>query len=213
MEVDADLTIVGDGSIMQSTELNGESGVVDPSMLLITEGPTDGSLQTFSKLVSPEAIEPFAVPLGRGNMMDVGTTDSSETPSDSDDELQLADTTRQKRAGIVIHQKAVPRVPALPVSTTQTGLVYDVLMRMHAELEPEEDEEHHPEDPRRITEIYHELAQADLVCDDEHPDQAEHKLLRIPARHATKQEVLLAHKKRHWKLVERLPSLFPQKKS
>ncbi|KAJ1982321.1 Histone deacetylase hda1 [Dimargaris xerosporica] len=65
-----------------------------------------------------------------------------------------------------------------------TGLVYDARMKFHAPMEPEE---LHPEDPRRIWYIFEALRKTGCV------DQC----LRIDAREACTEEVLLCHDEAH----------------
>lgn len=88
---------------------------------------------------------------------------------------------------------AAPRSAALPYASSRTGLVYDVRMRFHVEPIPK-DSDMHPEDPRRIYEVYNELCQAGLVDDPTQPDLVgDYLLLRIPARQATEDEILACH--------------------
>jgi len=102
----------------------------------------------------------------------------------------------------------------LPYSSRRTGLVYDPRMRFHTELGATEDDIH-PEDPRRIWEIFQELRHEGLVEeeDDEriqvNGDSDGYKpqrLLKIDARLAEAAEVCLVHTEAHWKWVEELES-------
>jgi acetoin utilization deacetylase AcuC-like enzyme len=58
-------------------------------------------------------------------------------------------------------------------------------MRLHGNIY---EDEHHPEDPKRISAIYKTLLGSACVK----------KMVRIPAREATREEVLLVHAKEHW---------------
>ena len=88
--------------------------------------------------------------------------------------------------------KAAKYAP-LPYASSRTGLVYDVRMRFHTEPLPRH-QDMHPEDPRRIYAVYHELLQAGLVDDPGNAELAgDYVLLRIPARSATRDEVLACH--------------------
>lgn len=100
---------------------------------------------------------------------------------------------------------------ALPYSSSQSGLVYDSLMRRHAEpihydsdgeeiVEPEL----HPEDPRRIKVIFDILMEAGLVADLPSSEQSEYQLRRIPTRHATRAEICTVHTEDHFRWVESL---------
>ncbi|GAB7352903.1 hypothetical protein MBLNU459_g3492t1 [Dothideomycetes sp. NU459] len=94
------------------------------------------------------------------------------------------------------------RADALPYSTSVTGLVYDVRMRFHVEVKPEQNAGVHPEDPRRIWMIYSELVQAGLVDDPNSPGFAsEYVLGRIAARQATREEICEIHTQRHFDWV------------
>jgi histone deacetylase 6 len=94
---------------------------------------------------------------------------------------------------------------ALPYASKKTGLVYDARMRWHTELGASDDDIH-PEDPRRIYEIFHELVEAGLVESEGSPPPAHEsfRLHRIAARSATAAEVSLVHTKEHFDWVESL---------
>jgi histone deacetylase 6 len=68
------------------------------------------------------------------------------------------------------------------------------------------EEEIHPEDPRRIHEIFQEIQEAGLVQGPEEAeeDAQEDQCWRIQARHATKGEVCLVHTIEHYDFVEAL---------
>lgn len=97
----------------------------------------------------------------------------------------------------------VQKSEILPYSTSQTGLVYDVRMRFHVEVQPEQNNGVHPEDPRRIYAIYQELVDAGLVDDPASPGSStlEYVLGRIPARFATKEEICAVHSERLYEWV------------
>jgi len=89
----------------------------------------------------------------------------------------------------------------LPYSTSSTGLVYDVRMRFHVEVRPEQNQGVHPEDPRRIYAIYQELVEAGLVLGTDEGLPSEYVLGRIPTRDATKAEICAVHSERHYEWV------------
>jgi histone deacetylase 6 len=94
-----------------------------------------------------------------------------------------------------------PTAPALPIASSQSGIVYDPRMRFHTEKEIDEDEDIHPEDPRRIWEIFTELQNAGLVEEEgvEIDKQLRpFKLYRIKARFAEPEEIFLVHSRRHY---------------
>jgi histone deacetylase 6 len=103
-----------------------------------------------------------------------------------------------------------PATPNLPYASQRTGLVYDPRMRFHTELEIDEDEEIHPEDPRRIYEIYNDLVQAGLVVvEGQEVDERliPYKLIRIPTREAEAGEICLVHSRKHYDWMTTLKSM------
>lgn len=115
---------------------------------------------------------------------------------------------RKTKVEVVIHR---PAAPSLPFASSRTGLVYDARMRFHAELRPRPDDVH-PEDPRRIWEIYKELDEAGLIYnesiyenDDDFATQP-FKLWRIPFQPADAASIALVHSPSHYEWVEELRS-------
>jgi hypothetical protein len=91
--------------------------------------------------------------------------------------------------------KAKSKPNPLPISSLRTGFCYDIRMRFHQTVDYRDT---HPEDPRRIYRIYKELALAGLIEDRETQSVSKDELmLRLRARHATEEEVLLVHSKEH----------------
>lgn len=99
---------------------------------------------------------------------------------------------------------------ALPVANLSTGLCYDMRMRYHCEMEPPTDRlEIHPEDPRRIYQIYKELCLAGLVEDPISKMPIVPKPLhRIYAREATQAEICLVHDLKHFIAVAKTKGLY-----
>ena len=106
----------------------------------------------------------------------------------------------------------------LPYSTARSGLAYDVRMRFHQQipLEPGDkgydplDIGPHPDNPRRISEIFNELAEAGLVEDEKYPEfYSDFQLIRIPVRQATHAELSLVHSIEHVDFVESLTGTLP----
>jgi len=80
-------------------------------------------------------------------------------------------------------------------------------MRFHCEPIPKE-ADMHPEDPRRIYEVYNELCQAGLVDDPANVDpNADFMLLRIPTRYATEHEIRACHSHKSWDFVMSLKGM------
>ncbi|KAF2840317.1 histone deacetylase clr3 [Patellaria atrata CBS 101060] len=128
--------------------------------------------------------------------------------SDSEEEHEVLDYVRQPSPEVVI---PTSRSVKLPYTSSRSGLVYDVRMRFHAEIVSEyaDATDVHPEDPRRILEIYEELLHAGLIEEDPaEPGTAhEYTLKRLQAREATGAEICLVHSKRHFKWVRDLESM------
>ena len=100
------------------------------------------------------------------------------------------------------------RTPFL--SELATGFCYDVRMRYHCELEIAKDRrDYHPEDPRRIFEIYRELCVAGLIEDKFLSTQplVSRPLQQIDVREVTEGEVELVHDPKHWYDMKKTPSM------
>jgi len=197
MELDEDAIMGGlngtESNSLQSTEPNGETVTVDPTIL----GPT--SLKDAAPLSTDPAISPSPPRVGSRSLPGLEQDeimDDESTNSSSSDEDDGQENLSRKPAQIVEVVVNVPAEPHVPYASSRTGLVYDAQMRFHAELNSDEDDIH-PEDPRRIWEIYNELVMAGLVDDDQAPTEYSSKpfkLWRIPARLAEPAEVSLVHK-------------------
>ncbi len=211
MEVDEDAIMGGlngtESNSLQSTEPNGDTATVDATIL----GPT--SLKDAAPSATDPAISPSPPRVGsrtlpgiaQDEIMDDESTNSSS--SDEDDGLENLSRKPTQIIEVVVNAPAEPR---LPYASSRTGLVYDAQMRFHAELNSDEDDIH-PEDPRRIWEIYNELVKAGLVDDDQAPAEYSSKpfkLWRIPARLAEPDEVTLVHKPELYEWVGRLRGKF-----
>jgi hypothetical protein len=132
---------------------------------------------------------------------------TEHTPTSSASEQDHVYVT--ERAPIAIQ---IPQDLRLPYSSRQTGIVYDPRMRFHSELDSNDDI--HPEDPRRIYEIYRAIVEAGLVEDFTEEislvkfPPGYQLLTRIEARLALRSEIELAHKPEHHKWVEDLRCKF-----
>ena len=125
-------------------------------------------------------------------------TPSSEEYDEEDGEEEGVDALRLS-----------PQRPALPMSTLPTGLCYDARMRFHTELDPPKDhQDFHPEDPRRILEIFKTLCEAGLASDPQLSilPLVPQPLKMIPVRHATRHEVLLVHFEEHFEFLKNTAS-------
>jgi hypothetical protein len=94
----------------------------------------------------------------------------------------------------------------LPISSLRTGFCYDIRMRFHQTIDYRDT---HPEDPRRIYRIYKEFALAGLIEDRETQSANPGELMmRLRARHATEDEILLVHTKEHLAEMRATESIF-----
>jgi hypothetical protein len=201
---------------MDFAEEDTEMGGVEPIVLPSSE--LNGNIE------SPEKHGKSLIEAGRINLED---SDSDLLPNPthlsqliksqlngrSDDESSLTSvdsppSTHGNFVGVVI-PKPVPT--ALPHASSRTGVVYDARMRFHTEKDTEEDEDIHPEDPRRIYEIFMALQDAGLLeSETEREDERliPFKLWRIPARFAEPSEICLVHSKEHYRFMESLSCQF-----
>ncbi|KAJ4347879.1 Histone deacetylase hda1 [Didymosphaeria variabile] len=132
----------------------------------------------------------------------------NSVPVDSDS----MDVIPARVARVQVRVPPPPRFKPLPYPSSRTGLVYDDRMRFHAEdevLNNNPPDDIHPEDPRRIYAIFHEIRQAGLVqdsfdSDDEDAESRDNKCWRIHTRHATQAEICLVHTPDHYLYVEAL---------
>jgi len=168
--------VMNDSGVIATTETNGTSlETLDPSQLAL-------ALADEAMSLSPE-IPRIALP------------DGNQANGSWDIENE------QVKSIIKSQTNTKPKYAPLPYATSRTGLVYDVRMRFHVEPIPK-DQDMHPEDPRRIFEVYNELVQAGLVDDPTSPDLlGEYVLLRIPIRSATRNEILACHSERSFEFV------------
>ncbi|KAI9689327.1 MAG: Histone deacetylase hda1 [Bathelium mastoideum] len=199
--------------VLQSTELNGDFSTVDPSVFAL-DALQGKSLQSHDpaagELLSPVLENGFASQqyLGVADLPGDGTPSpdySNNGESDTMDVESVDSSLHEPRrmVSVLIPQT---KFPPLPYASSRSGLVYDVRMRFHAEpMTSRQPDDIHPEDPRRIHEIYQELFDAQLVHDvttDDSPN--DFQMLRINAREATKDEILLVHERHHYEWVKEL---------
>ena len=100
-----------------------------------------------------------------------------------------------------------PKPNPLPFSSLCTGFCYDIRMRFHQTVDYRDP---HIEDPRRIYRIYKELALAGLIEDRESQSVSKDELMmRLRARYATEEEILLVHSKEHLLEMQATESIRP----
>ncbi|PSN68434.1 putative histone deacetylase [Corynespora cassiicola Philippines] len=203
MDEDVDY-VMGEETIMQSTETNGghDLSTVDPSKITLHSSldgnfsPRKDQLPIHSNggpLMKPLDLEPHPY-TGQDDSLDMATDEMDIMPASS--------------PLLQIRVPPPPRFPPLPYSSSKTGLVYDARMRFHAE--PAEVmmnlNEIHPEDPRRIHEIFQEIQRAGLVQgpDDSDEEGTDEQCWRIYARNATEGEICLVHSPEHYAFIQSL---------
>lgn len=207
--LDADL-VIEEGNILRSTELNGHTETVDPSVFAFNGAALKDIPATtglFTQVLSP--IPPQATGLVTLSRVAVNGADLSPISSaaeDGADEMDVVPHVRQPSPQVVI--TPTPRFPVLPYSSSRSGVVYDTRMRFHSEIVPstQDDDDLHPEDPKRIHAIWTELVAAELVYDENVPpgDDAEYRLWRVAVRRATMEEICLVHDPAHYRWVKAL---------
>ncbi|KAF2471383.1 uncharacterized protein BDR25DRAFT_26767 [Lindgomyces ingoldianus] len=201
---------VMEDSVVNSTEVNGNrpESTVDPTMITLhakkdrlpilshTE-PVRGS----SRLAFPnESLEhPFALGAASAGLSSDSLQDSSS------DEMDLTSPTP---SNVQVRIPPPPTYPPLRYSSSKTGVVYDPRMRFHSEPDDmiSRPDDIHPEDPRRIYEIFQELQQAGLVPgdDESEEDTDPHQCWRIEARPAIRGEICLIHTPKHYEFIRGL---------
>ncbi|KAG0045802.1 Histone deacetylase hda1 [Gryganskiella cystojenkinii] len=88
----------------------------------------------------------------------------------------------------------LPQPDRMDGRSTRTGYVYDVRMRFHSNVHGEDD---HPEDPRRIWRIYDALKTAGCT----------ERMIKIPSREATVEELSLVHTPAHVDAITKTSSM------
>ncbi|ORY18010.1 hypothetical protein BCR34DRAFT_583276 [Clohesyomyces aquaticus] len=208
--MDVEDYVMGEDSVVDTTEMNGtrSENTVDPSVLALQSRkerlPILGQGQ--------KAHDSSRLSLPQGNLHDRfasgiapnGNSDDSSTASSSD-EMDMASPTPSI---VQVRIPPGPTFPPLPYSSSKTGVVYDPRMRFHCEPEAIDrgPEDIHPEDPRRIYEIFQELQQAGLVPGDDELDgnNDSHHCWRIDARPAIRGEICLIHTQEHYNFIRGL---------
>lgn len=205
--------------VVQSTEVNGNhlEKTIDPTMIalhdsvqapypkrkeqlpILSHGEPAASVHVSSGNVGPSILDS-----GAQVLLDQSEQSSVDMGSDEMDITPPASSNIEVR----IRVPPPPKFPHLPYSSSKTGLVYDSRMRFHAEpiSQMMDVNEIHPEDPRRIHEIFQEIQQAGLVQsnDDSEESAKDEQCWRINARMATRGEICLIHTSEHYDFVESL---------
>lgn len=182
--------------VLQSSETNGNGSPADrPAMGLIAaagrmdlEDSDSEGIQRPSQLSLPK-------------LHQNGRSDDESSLTSADSGIPSA---QGNFVGVVIPK---PVTMDLPHASLRTGVVYDPRMRFHTEKDTEEDEDIHPEDPRRIYEIFMALQDAGLLENENEPEDERlipFKLWRIAARFAEPSEICLVHSRKHYEFMEKL---------
>jgi histone deacetylase 6 len=122
-------------------------------------------------------------------------TDWYEEPEPMEDVVNGGGTVVVANGGGRLRKSLRPN--PLKYSSMRTGICYDVRMRFHATVD---EDDMHPEDPRRILEIYKAIVDAGLVDDPHYAGVVKRGdlMIGIRARPVTMQEALLVHSQEHW---------------
>ncbi|PVH99637.1 hypothetical protein DM02DRAFT_614881 [Periconia macrospinosa] len=204
---DEDDLLMGD-SIMPSTEaINGDHSVtINPSTIL-AKSPDDliPRLPIYDNSDNPASIALIPKSSIVSNSLNHISGSLPDATSESPEPMDESSST-----AAWVQIPPPPRFPPLPYSSSKTGLVYDPKMKFHAESSDAILEDGiHPEDPRRISEIFNEIQQAGLVqgADDLEEDAADEQCWRILARPASRGEICLIHTPEHYRFIEGLQYL------
>jgi len=202
MNLDSEI-LMAESNVVNSTEMNVHSDTVDPSVLALDD----------PGLISMSNIRGFALDVSPGRIFDPegGTSDDDDDATSSSDaqmDPRYDFTLPNPRPNVqVVIPIPKPKFQPLPVSSTQSGLVYSNLMRFHTETvnTAQDEDDIHPEDPRRIWVIYEELVRAGLVDDPRIPGPGvDFKLWWIQFESATPADIALVHKPEYWNWVAQL---------
>ncbi len=196
-------------NIVQTTELVGHQSTIKPDLdtlnvseLISSGDPTTNGNGNASLITEMEGVIEGNVPSLETLLDD---TKRKRSPSaDIHDSTVASDPTN---APIIVPIQS----PKLTYTPLKTGLLYDVRMRYHAKMFASYYEyiDPHPEDPRRIYRIYKLLAENGLITDPtlSGVDDIGDYFLKIPAREATKDEILTVHTEEHLNFIESTRSM------
>jgi histone deacetylase 6 len=197
-----DLTMDGD-VVMASTEVNGdhESDTIDPAMISINPDH-QAQLHSLEKppISGPGPTDFYMADASLSATHYAQAADFSP-PDDESDDMDFTD------AQVKVRIPPGPRFPPLPYSSTKTGLVYDARMRFHCEPLGSliRADDIHPEDPRRIFEIFQEIQSAGLVqSSDEDGEERDEQCWRIQPKEASRAQICLVHTRDHYEFIKSL---------
>lgn len=193
---------------------------IDPTMISLNGDPQPGFLGrkdhlpilSYGDSTRAKSVLSTSSPVQTTQFPNVPASDGRSVPSSSDLGSDDMDIASSPASHVEVRNPPAPTFPPLPYSSKKTGLVYDSRMRFHAEplsLMVNEGEIH-PEDPRRIHEIFQEIQQAGLVQGPDEPEEnaRDEQCWRIHARSATRGEVCLIHTSEHYAFIESLQGTF-----
>jgi histone deacetylase 6 len=194
---------------------NGHEGSVEPSSFIDTYEADDLNMPIHeSEEQSATQNGSATTPPHKLSIVEAGDaiveSEETPTPTQTSDSVMSGDFTPNENVKPEVIIRRAPD-PILPYSSSRTGLVYDARMRFHTELGSVADDDIHPEDPRRIWVIFHDLVINGLVDPATIPEEVAanvshhpQRLLRIPARLAEPGEICLVHSEQHYEWVESL---------
>jgi histone deacetylase 6 len=201
-------------TVMDSTEINGhhDTSTVDPSIISLNGHnlqmpPIRERLPIHSHGQSLKSTSVFSMSsTHQSNSLPGAVASASHSRQLSlDSETDEMDIESSAPPIVEVRMPPPPRFPPLPYATKRTGLVYDSRMRLHVEPVSMAIRENdiHPEDPRRIHEIFQEIQQAGLVQGAEDPEEeaSDEQCWRIHARPASKAEICLVHNPSHYEFI------------
>ena len=169
--------IVGEDVVMRSTEVNGaDHDYRSTDSWVLPQKDGDKSLASpeeriHSLIYEDPALSTTSSPTSQPNTIQL------PPPSPQKTLPGRKDVKPQRTPKVEVRIPPPPRFAPLPYSSSKTGLVYDARMRFHTEpmSAMQRDLEIHPEDPRRILEIFKEIQDAGLVQGPDEPEEEDRK--------------------------------------
>lgn len=160
-----------------------------------------------------EPADPGVASLGhsRAASEDVSMNGALPVPSTNGEATESSTDSGFTSQGLIVLPKATGAVKRRALQPT--GVCYDDRMKLHMNVDWSS-HDHHPEDPRRIEEIFNTFKENGLIFTGNPADiprilqDAPNKYMyRIAVREATKEEICLAHDADHYAWVESLPNM------
>lgn len=196
-----------DGTLGSTVDAQGHAPVhppqtINPSMLL--NGQTRNVIASAGTDSSPMAERNgSSLRIGGIEVIDMTNSDPEGDASMTSEE----DTEKKPEINSDDTEPSRARAKAMSTLSRRTGVCYDTRMRSHFNLAAYDD---HPEDPRRVKEIFESLVRAGLIYDansvGSHPEDLLHRIL---VRKASSSEICLVHTIPHYDFIHATKGTVP----